>query len=155
MSGGGDGFDDAAYARITGRTVDDEIQAIDREAEFYIAVMKFDLVPKKRNELARWLVKHLGMCNSYCRPPPPKLVELAAHLLKVDTPPRSRRRNKEKFRAAAAYVAEHPNATPSAIARARSSMSRKLKSRRGSNVLISNGVSNKCGGVVKNLLLPP
>lgn len=116
----GDGKDDwnDTYARITGRTIDEEIEAIDGEARWRVAELNLGVTSAKRNELARWLVMQLGHMSVYRRPPPPKLVELTAHLLKVGSPPRNRRRNQKKFREAARHVARHPNATPSAIARA-------------------------------------
>ena len=70
--------------------------------------------------LNRWVVRQLDLCSrTFCRPPPPELVELVECLLEVESPERDGRiKNRAKFVAAVHYVAEYPDATPAKIARA-------------------------------------
>jgi hypothetical protein len=68
----------------------------------------------------RWVIRHLDLCTrTFKRPAPVELVRLIEHLVGADKPERNgARKNREKFVAAADYVAHYPDATPSKIARA-------------------------------------
>jgi hypothetical protein len=70
-------------------------------------------------DINRWAVRQLDLCaRTFQRPPPVELVQLIEYQLKADKPKRDgAKKNRQKFVAAAHYVAEHPDATPAQIAR--------------------------------------
>ncbi len=82
-------------------------------------------------EIKRMAVETQRVCRVRGWPPPEELDELFAHLLQVDTKPRSEPRNRAKFIRAAEYVAAHPDASDREVARAASTGHSIVKAWRG------------------------
>jgi hypothetical protein len=102
------------------------LESVDRRLDWIAATAAALLKGRKagmyKSQLAdinRWAIRHLDLCaRTFERPPPVELVLLIEFQLGADKPKRDgTKKNRQKFIAAAHYVAEHPNATPAQIAR--------------------------------------
>src|SRR5262245_5927345 len=109
----------AELLALTGHTVDQRLARIAATAGYNLEALKDRTCPNRPAAINRWLVRHLDLCaRTFCRPPPPELVALAAYQLAVKGPPRSHRKNLRMFLAAARHKARHPDASVSQIAKA-------------------------------------
>jgi hypothetical protein len=109
------------FFAVTGYTIHQRLEGIaDTARKLRRLTEAGHLYARKHGaEINRWAARHLDLCvRTFCRLPPVELVKLMERQLGADRPPRTRRRNPEKFSAAAEYEARHPAATSSAIARA-------------------------------------
>lgn len=101
-------------------SVDQRLERIAATSDALHRSLKAGFYKNRKAVIARWAVRHLDLCaRTFERPPPVDLIKLIEYQLGADKPERDgARKNREKFIAAAHYVAEHPDVTPAKIARA-------------------------------------